>query len=108
MVGKDGIRLSGGQKQRLSIARMILSKPSVVVFDESTSALDVHTEQDLFKALDSFLKDRTIITIAHRLSTVQSSDYIFVIEDGKIVEDGKPEELMNEKGHYNQFVLAQH
>jgi ATP-binding cassette subfamily C protein len=108
IVGKNGVRLSGGQKQRLSIARMILSNPSIVIFDESTSALDVHTESDLFDALQEFLKERTIITIAHRLSTVQSSDYIYVMKDGEIVEEGTPEELMQEQGHYNKFVKAQH
>ena len=108
LVGKGGVRLSGGQKQRLSIARMILSNPSVVIFDESTSALDVHTESDLFEALEEFLKERTIITIAHRLSTVQNSDYIYVMEDGKIVEEGSPETLIEDMGHYNKFVKAQH
>lgn len=108
IVGKNGVRLSGGQKQRLSIARMILSNPSIVIFDESTSALDVHTESDLFEALQEFLKKRTIITIAHRLSTVQSSDYIYVMKDGAIVEEGTPEALMQEQGHYNKFVEAQH
>ncbi len=108
LVGKGGVRLSGGQKQRLSIARMILSNPSVVIFDESTSALDVHTESDLFEALHDFLEERTIITIAHRLSTVQNSDYIYVMKEGEIVEEGKPEVLMKEEGHYNDFVNAQH
>jgi len=108
LVGKNGVRLSGGQKQRLSIARMILSNPSIVIFDESTSALDVHTESDLFDALQEFLQDRTIITIAHRLSTVQSSDYIYVMKEGAIVEEGKPEKLMQEQGDYNKFVKAQH
>ena len=108
LVGKGGVRLSGGQKQRLSIARMILSNPSVVIFDESTSALDVHTESDLFAALQDFLQERTIITIAHRLSTVQNSDYIYVMKDGEIVEEGNPELLMKEEGHYEQFVKAQH
>ncbi len=108
LVGKGGVRLSGGQKQRLSIARMILSNPSVVIFDESTSALDVHTESDLFEALEAFLKERTIITIAHRFSTVQNSDYIYVIEDGRVVEEGPPEVLIDEMGHYNRFVKAQH
>ena len=108
LVGKNGVRLSGGQKQRLSIARMILSNPSVVIFDESTSALDVHTESDLFEALQDFLKERTIITIAHRLSTVQNSDYIYVMQDGCIVEEGDPEQLIQEEGHYNRFVKAQH
>ena len=108
LVGKNGVRLSGGQKQRLSIARMILSNPSIVIFDESTSALDVHTESDLFKALENFLKERTIITIAHRLSTVQNSDYIYVMKEGKIVEEGSPEHLLQQEGHYNLFVKAQH
>ncbi len=108
VVGKGGVRLSGGQKQRLSIARMILSNPSVVIFDESTSALDVHTESDLFKALETFLKGRTIITIAHRLSTVENSDYIYVMQEGKIVEEGYPEVLIEDMGHYNKFVKAQH
>jgi len=108
LVGKGGVRLSGGQKQRLSIARMILSNPSIVIFDESTSALDVHTESDLFAALNDFLQERTIITIAHRLSTVQNSDYIYVMKEGEIVEEGKPEALIQEEGHYNDFVRAQH
>lgn len=108
IVGKDGVRLSGGQKQRLSIARMILSDPSVVVFDESTSALDVHTESDLFEALREFLNERTVITIAHRLSTVQNSDYIYVMKEGEIVEEGEPDVLMREEGHYTHFVKAQH
>jgi ATP-binding cassette subfamily C protein len=108
LVGKGGVRLSGGQKQRLSIARMILSDPSVVVFDESTSALDVHTESELFEALRDFLQMRTVITIAHRLSTVQNSDYIYVMREGEIVEEGKPDVLMQEEGHYNRFVKAQH
>ncbi len=108
LVGKGGVRLSGGQKQRLSIARMILASPSVVIFDESTSALDVHTESDLFAALQEFLKERTIITIAHRLSTVQNSDYIYVMQEGRIVEEGDPKILMKEEGHYNRFVRSQH
>ena len=108
LVGKGGVRLSGGQKQRLSIARMILASPSVVIFDESTSALDVHTESDLFEALQEFLRERTIITIAHRLSTVQNSNYIYVMKEGRIVEEGRPADLMQEEGHYNQFVNAQH
>ncbi len=82
LVGKDGIKLSGGQRQRVAIARMILADPKVVIFDESTSALDVHTEMKLFDALHDFLSQKTVITIAHRLSTIKSAEYIYVLEDG--------------------------
>jgi ATP-binding cassette subfamily C protein len=107
VVGKHGIRLSGGQRQRLCIARMIISNPSVVIFDESTSALDVHTETKLFLALEPFLKDKTVITIAHRLSTVKSADTIFVLHDGLIVQQGTHYELEQEVGHYTDFVKNQ-
>jgi len=108
LVGKNGVRLSGGQKQRLSIARMILTNPKIVIFDESTSALDVHTESELFSAIDEFLQERTVIVIAHRLSTVQSADYIYVLSDGRIVEEGSPNDLLENEGHYSKFVMAQH
>jgi len=108
IVGKNGVRLSGGQKQRLSIARMILTDPKIVIFDESTSALDVHTESELFNAIEEFLQNRTVIVIAHRLSTVQSADYIYVLSDGKIVEEGSPKKLLEDEGHYSKFVMAQH
>jgi len=107
IVGRHGIRLSGGQRQRISIARMIIADPSVVIFDESTSALDVHTETKLFKALEPILKDKTVITIAHRLSTVQNADTIYVLDGGKIVEQGSHDELENQDGHYNQFIKNQ-
>lgn len=107
VVGKHGIRLSGGQRQRLSIARMIVSNSSVVIFDESTSALDVHTETKLFLALEEFLKEKTVITIAHRLSTVKNADTIFVLHDGEIVQQGTHEELEQEVGHYTEFVKNQ-
>ncbi|WP_187385863.1 ABC transporter ATP-binding protein [Aliarcobacter cryaerophilus] len=107
VVGKNGVRLSGGQRQRLSIARMIISNPSVVIFDESTSALDVHTEAKLFNDLEEILKDKTVITIAHRLSTVKNVDKIYVLDDGKIVQSGNHEELEKEEGHYLDFVKNQ-
>ncbi len=107
IVGKHGIRLSGGQRQRISIARMIIANPSVIIFDESTSALDVHTESKLFMALEDFLKNKTVITIAHRLSTVKNAHNIFVLEDGKIVESGTHQELEFNDGHYNKFVKNQ-
>ncbi|MCT7542186.1 ABC transporter ATP-binding protein [Aliarcobacter cryaerophilus] len=107
VVGKNGVRLSGGQRQRLSIARMIVANPSVVIFDESTSALDVHTELKLFSDLEEILKDKTVITIAHRLSTVKNVDKIYVLDDGKIVQSGSHKELEKENGHYLDFVKNQ-
>ncbi|MDX9814059.1 MAG: ABC transporter ATP-binding protein [Sulfurimonadaceae bacterium] len=106
-VGKFGIKLSGGQRQRLSIARMILANPKVIVFDESTSALDVHTETQLFEDLAQFLKDKTIIIIAHRLSTVAQADYIYMLENGEVIEEGKKETLEANSKHFKRFVDAQ-
>ncbi|MGZ8548827.1 MAG: ABC transporter ATP-binding protein [Sulfuricurvum sp.] len=106
-VGKFGIRLSGGQRQRLSIARMVLANPKVVIFDESTSALDVHTESALFEALQAFLKEKTVIIIAHRLSTVTRADYIYVLENGTILEEGTREDLEKEDGNFRHFVKYQ-
>lgn len=107
IVGHHGIRLSGGQRQRLSIARMIIADPAVVIFDESTSALDVHTEAKLYASIIPILKDKTVITIAHRLSTVKNADIIYVLEDGKIVQRGSHEELEDEEGHYMEFIKKQ-
>jgi ATP-binding cassette subfamily C protein len=107
IVGRLGVRLSGGQRQRLSIARMILANPDIVIFDESTSALDVHTELKLFEDLQAFLASKTVITIAHRLSTVVNSDRIYVLEGGVIVEQGTPEELESSFGHYHTFLSSQ-
>lgn len=107
IVGRHGIRLSGGQRQRLSIARMIIANPCVVIFDESTSALDVHTEAKLFTTITPLLKDKTVITIAHRLSTVKNADIIYVLDVGKIVQRGTHAELETEQGHYMEFIKNQ-
>ncbi|MGB5791877.1 MAG: ABC transporter ATP-binding protein [Poseidonibacter sp.] len=107
IVGKHGVRLSGGQRQRLSIARMVIANPAVVIFDESTSALDVHTEAKLFNSLTPILKNKTVITIAHRLSTVKNASMIYVLNDGKIVQRGTHKKLEEEEGHYSDFVKNQ-
>lgn len=107
-VGKFGIRLSGGQRQRLSIARMVLADPKAVIFDESTSALDVHTETALFEALETFLEEKTVIIIAHRLSTVTRANYIYVLENGAILEEGTREDLEKINGSFRSFVNLQH
>ena len=100
IVGKNGIKLSGGQRQRISIARMLIADPNVVILDESTSALDVMTEDVLFDAIESFLKERTTIIIAHRLSTIKMADYIYVLEHGHIIQEGSLDSLMANDGHF--------
>ncbi len=105
VVGRDGVRLSGGQRQRVAIARMILLNPKVIIFDESTSALDVHTEAKLFNDLESYLESKTVITIAHRLSTIEKAEYVFVLEDGRLTDQGTPDELMKkEAGYFAQMI----
>ena len=100
IVGRQGMRLSGGQRQRMAIARMIVANPKVVILDEATSALDSETEHKLHQALTSFLKGRTTIIIAHRLSAVKQADHVYVFEQGVICEQGRHETLISQKGLY--------
>lgn len=100
LIGRDGVRLSGGQRQRLAVARMILTDPKVVILDEATSALDTATEGRLHGSLQLFLKDRTTIIIAHRLSAVKQADRVLVFEGGRIIEEGKHIELIENAGLY--------
>ena len=100
VIGKEGVKLSGGQRQRVAIARMVLEDPRVVIFDESTSALDVHTEANLFRDLQEFFKSKTVITIAHRLSIIEQAEHIFILEDGKLVDSGKPSKLLSKDSGY--------
>jgi ATP-binding cassette, subfamily C, bacterial len=100
VVGRQGIRLSGGQRQRLAIARMILSDPSVVILDEATSALDAETEYQLHTAMSDFLKDRTTLIVAHRLSAIKQANHVYVFESGTISEQGSHSELLSQNGLY--------
>ncbi len=102
-VGKNGIKLSGGQRQRLSIARMVIADPNVIILDESTSALDSHTENRLFEALSEYLKERTTIIIAHRLTTIKNADYIYVMESGEIEEEGTFDALIAQEGRFASY-----
>lgn len=106
-IGERGVRLSGGQKQRLSIARVFLKNPPILILDEATSALDNSTEILIQKALDSLCEGRTTLIVAHRLSTVKSADKIAVIDDGKIKEYGTHEQLISENGLYSELYKLQ-
>ncbi len=106
-IGDGGNTLSGGQKQRLSIARAVLKNPPIMILDEATSALDTESEQLVQIALEKMMENRTSVVIAHRLSTIQKADKILVLKKGKIVEQGKHQELLAKKGEYFKLVTMQ-
>ena len=106
-IGDNGNLLSGGQKQRLSIARAVLKNPPIMILDEATSALDTESEQLVQQALEKMMQNRTSLIIAHRLSTIQKADKIVVMKKGKIVEQGKHDELLAKKGEYFKLVTMQ-
>ncbi|WP_028375727.1 ABC transporter ATP-binding protein [Leeuwenhoekiella sp. MAR_2009_132] len=106
-IGDSGNKLSGGQKQRLSIARAVLKNPPIMILDEATSALDTESERLVQKALENMMMNRTSIVIAHRLSTIQNADQIIVMHKGKIVEQGKHQELLSLNGTYKKLVDMQ-
>jgi subfamily B ATP-binding cassette protein MsbA len=107
VIGERGVKLSGGQRQRISIARALLADPKIIILDEATSNLDTESESYIQKSLHILMKDRTTFVIAHRLSTIQQADQILVIEDGKIVERGKHNELLKNKGRYYDLYTYQ-
>lgn len=106
-VGERGLKLSGGEKQRVGIARTLLKNPPILVLDEATSALDTETERNIQESLRGLGSGRSVITIAHRLSTVVDADQIFVLEKGVIVEKGTHDELLNLNGRYTKMWHTQ-
>jgi ATP-binding cassette subfamily B protein len=101
-LGERGINISGGQKQRVSIARAILANPRILIFDDAFSALDTYTEEAILQNLKKILPDKTVILISHRISTLQNADDIIVLQDGRIVEHGTHQELLEA-----QYIYAQ-
>ncbi|GKX30378.1 multidrug ABC transporter ATP-binding protein [Vallitalea longa] len=107
IVGERGVTLSGGQKQRISIARALIKDPAIMILDDSVSAVDTNTEEQILRHIKDERKDKTTIIIAHRISTIQNSDKIIVIDEGKIIESGNHESLLEQKGLYYNMVQKQ-
>jgi ATP-binding cassette subfamily B protein len=103
----EGTGMSTGQKQRLLIARAVYKDPEMLLFDEATSSLDANNEKEIMEKLNVFFKNKTVVIIAHRLSTVMNADQIVVLEHGKIVEIGNHNELVAKKGNYYELVRNQ-
>ena len=106
-MGERGLKLSGGEKQRVGIARTLLKNPPILLLDEATSALDSETEHEIQDALDRAGRGRTVLMIAHRLSTVAKADSIIVLEEGRVVERGDHETLLARKGRYHDLWTLQ-
>lgn len=107
LVGERGLKLSGGEKQRVAIARTILKRPAILVFDEATSSLDSRSEQSILQAIREVSRGQTSLVIAHRLSTIVDADHILVMEQGRIVEQGHHSELLSKGGHYAELWQIQ-
>ena len=106
LVGENGVKLSGGERQRIGIARIILRNPKLILFDEATSALDNNTELKVINGIRNYLKDTTFIMIAHRLTTIEYSDCIYMLENGRIIEQGTHQDLLELNGEYKQMYEA--
>ena len=106
VIGEGGASLSGGEKQRLSIARAIMKDSPIIILDEATANVDPENEKDLVTAIEALTREKTILMIAHRLKTVRNADQILVVDQGRIVQQGRHEELLREDGIYRRFVNA--
>lgn len=106
VIGQGGSNLSGGERQRLSTTRAIMKDAPIIILDEATANVDPENEQELLSAIEALTRSRTVIMIAHRLKTVRSADQIFVIDQGRIAEQGTHDELMRKPGLYRRFVLG--
>lgn len=107
LVGERGVRLSGGQKQRIAIARALLMNPTILLLDEATSALDAESEYLVQDAIDKAMVGRTVLIIAHRLSTVRNANKVLVVDKGVIAESGTHDQLLSQDGVYKKLVLRQ-
>ncbi|MHA1372257.1 MAG: ATP-binding cassette domain-containing protein, partial [Promethearchaeota archaeon] len=107
IVGDRGVRLSGGQVQRIALARAVLRQPEILILDEATSSLDTRSERLIQEALERISGDITVIVVAHRLSTIVNADYIYVLENGEIVEEGVYNKLIEKNGVFHQMAVMQ-
>jgi ATP-binding cassette subfamily B protein len=107
IVGDRGVKLSGGQRQRIAIARAFLKNAPILLLDEATSALDADSEESIRQALGRLMQGRTVIAVAHRLSTLRSFDRIVVLQAGRVVQDGSPDKLMRRDGHYREMIMRE-
>jgi ABC-type multidrug transport system fused ATPase/permease subunit len=107
LVGERGVMLSGGERQRIAIARALIHNPDIIILDEATSALDNESEKMVEEAIETAIKNKTVIMIAHRLRTVYRADKIYVVEKGRIVEEGTHQELLEKNGVYKKLYDLQ-